>query len=205
MTAIPLRRPLPSASCDRPGRQREGAPGAWSAERVRGRQRLPPLLGLAPGGVFHAIAVAGNAVRSYRTISPLPPDRSPGRARRCIFCGTVPGVAPAGRYPAPYLHGARTFLSPSCGERPSGRLAKDDVGNGASIVKARGWCRRRPGRLGLRNCGEPDRSGELGFDVAGKERINQRGRVPGSCSDCRWTGHIGQDERVVRGVGRGDH
>ena len=29
---------------------------------------------------------------------------------RFAFCGTVPGVAPAGRYPAPYLHGARTFL-----------------------------------------------------------------------------------------------
>jgi hypothetical protein len=29
---------------------------------------------------------------------------------RFVFCGTVPGVAPAGRYPAPYVHGARTFL-----------------------------------------------------------------------------------------------
>jgi hypothetical protein len=32
--------------------------------------------------------------------------------RRCTFCGTFPGVAPAGRYPAPYLRGARTFLPP---------------------------------------------------------------------------------------------
>jgi hypothetical protein len=36
---------------------------------------LPPrgpssLLGLAPGGVYRAIAVAGDAVRSYRTLSP---------------------------------------------------------------------------------------------------------------------------------------
>ena len=38
------------------------------------------------------------------------PDR-PERAWRYVFCGTVPGVAPAGRYPAPYLRGARTFLS----------------------------------------------------------------------------------------------
>ena len=30
------------------------------------------LFGLAPGGVFPAIPVAGNAVRSYRTFSPLP-------------------------------------------------------------------------------------------------------------------------------------
>src|SRR5579859_7900408 len=32
----------------------------------------PPLLGLAPGGVYHAASVAGRAVRSYRTLSPLP-------------------------------------------------------------------------------------------------------------------------------------
>ena len=33
-----------------------------------------------------------------------------GSARWSALCGTVPGVAPAGRYPAPSLHGARTFL-----------------------------------------------------------------------------------------------
>jgi hypothetical protein len=85
---------------------------------------LPLLLGLAPGGVFPAAAVAGGAVRSYRTVSPLPPARCSGTDRRCTFCGTFPGVAPAGRYPAPYLRGARTFLPPpKGGERPSGRLA----------------------------------------------------------------------------------
>lgn len=30
--------------------------------------------------------------------------------RRFAFCGTFPRVAPAGRYPAPCFHGARTFL-----------------------------------------------------------------------------------------------
>jgi len=34
--------------------------------------------------------------------------RSAGR--RFAFCGTFPGVAPAGRYPAPCSRGARTFL-----------------------------------------------------------------------------------------------
>jgi hypothetical protein len=33
--------------------------------------------------------------------------------KRFVLCGTVPGVAPAGCYPAPYVDGARTFLS--CG------------------------------------------------------------------------------------------
>ena len=31
-----------------------------------------PLFGLAPGGVYHATSVTRSAVRSYRTLSPLP-------------------------------------------------------------------------------------------------------------------------------------
>src|ERR1700749_4212334 len=35
----------------------------------------------------------------------------PFRAReRFVLCGISPGVAPAGRYPAPHVDGARTFL-----------------------------------------------------------------------------------------------
>ena len=30
--------------------------------------------------------------------------------RQSLLCGAFPGVAPAGRYPAPFLHGVRTFL-----------------------------------------------------------------------------------------------
>src|SRR6266699_1433325 len=30
--------------------------------------------------------------------------------KRFVLCGTVPGVTPAGCYPAPYVDGARTFL-----------------------------------------------------------------------------------------------
>ncbi len=32
---------------------------------------MPPLFGLAPGGVCRAATVASGAVRSYRTVSPL--------------------------------------------------------------------------------------------------------------------------------------
>src|SRR5690348_5088045 len=97
---IPLGRPLPSASCDRPERRREGSPGIPQAGC------LPLLLGLAPGGVFPAAAVAGGAVRSYRTVSPLPPADIPdgpavyflwhfpwGRPRRALP-GTVPPWSP---------------------------------------------------------------------------------------------------------------
>ena len=47
--------------------------------RAAARKRLiaetiaPPLFDLAPGGVYLADAVTGGAVRSYRTLSPLPP------------------------------------------------------------------------------------------------------------------------------------
>src|ERR1700723_2854645 len=71
---------------------------------------LPSLFGLAPGVVCHAGSVAGPAVRSYLTFSPLLPLPF-GTGKRFVLCGTVPGVAPAGCYPAPYVDGARTFLS----------------------------------------------------------------------------------------------
>src|SRR5665213_3756531 len=67
---------------------------------------LPSLFGFAPGVVCHAVSVAGPAVRSYRTFSPLLLPKK----KRFVLCGTFPGVAPAGRYPAPYVDGARTFL-----------------------------------------------------------------------------------------------
>lgn len=54
-----------------------------------------PLFGLAPSGVCPATSVARSAVRSYRTISPLP--RPEGRWRY-IFCGTFRRLAPPRRY-----------------------------------------------------------------------------------------------------------
>ena len=70
--AIHLGRSLPNASRDRPERRR-GRPARQRPQVVIRGRRLPLLLGLAPGGVCPAAAVAGGAVRSYRTISPLPP------------------------------------------------------------------------------------------------------------------------------------
>src|SRR5579863_5088435 len=110
--AIHLGRKLPCASRDRPGR-RLGSPPGRDAFRRRG---LPSLLGLAPGGVCPAAAVTGGAVRSYRTISPLPASRSREKPAVC-FCGTFPEVALAGRYPAPCSRGARTFLPPTVAGR----------------------------------------------------------------------------------------
>jgi len=45
---------------------------AGSGHRSRGFRPAPSLFGLAPGGVCRAADVAAGAVRSYRTLSPLP-------------------------------------------------------------------------------------------------------------------------------------
>ena len=92
----------------------------------------PPLFGFAPGGVCRAVSVAGHAVRSYRTLSPLP--RHTQRPRRSALCGTFPeicpacaGTTPAGCYPAPYIHGARTFLHGSLSAIAAAAVRPTDI------------------------------------------------------------------------------
>ena len=89
---IPLGRALPRGSSDL---TREDSAGP-AAQRSRD---APPLFGLAPGGVCRAALVTESAVRSYRTVSPLP--YSVARARRSLLCGTFLRVTSTGRYPAP--------------------------------------------------------------------------------------------------------
>lgn len=80
--------------------------------------RATSLFGVAPGGACLASPVASPAVGSYPTVSPLPSlvrrtDAYASFARetgRSLLCGAFPRVTPAGRYPAPLLHGVRTFL-----------------------------------------------------------------------------------------------
>ena len=71
------------------------------------RASSPLLFGLAPRGVFRALAIASEAVGSYPTFSPLPTVRAlrdvsqvlPARChraalrRRFIFCGTIRSFA----------------------------------------------------------------------------------------------------------------
>ena len=59
MAVIHLDRPLLAGSSDLPG-------------SITGRAAPPPLFGLAPRGVCPAGEITPAAVRSYRTISPLP-------------------------------------------------------------------------------------------------------------------------------------
>src|SRR6516225_9469335 len=66
-TAIPLGRPSPGASSNQPERQ-----GQRTRPSGAVRRRAWLLFGFAPGGACHAADVAARAVRSYRTLSPLP-------------------------------------------------------------------------------------------------------------------------------------
>src|SRR5215470_3887604 len=117
---------------------------AGSGHRSRNRLRdlAPSLFGLAPGGVCHAADVAADAVRSYRTFSPLP-QLIRNAPRRFVFCGTVPetGSPLARRQVPPDVIRHRTSMEPglsspatfrSLPERPSGRLTPS------------GWGRSRP-------------------------------------------------------------
>jgi len=96
-------------------RDQAADPGLW-ARKPWARTPARPLFGIAPGGACHAGAVASPPVGSYPTFSPLPPTWSGVSLRyrrwRSVLCGAFPRVAPAGRYPAPFFCGVRTFLAP---------------------------------------------------------------------------------------------
>ena len=68
VTAIPLGRSLPTASSNQPGRRPGDGPGA---NQFPGGL-VSSLFGFAPGGACRAARVTASAVRSYRTLSPLP-------------------------------------------------------------------------------------------------------------------------------------
>jgi hypothetical protein len=75
-----------------------------------------PLFGLAPGGVCPAADVTTYAVRSYRTISPLPAQRP-----AVYFLWHFPWAHAPQELPGTLPNGARTFLQ-GCPQRLSGRL-----------------------------------------------------------------------------------
>jgi len=90
--------------------------------RPLGPARLSPLCGLAPGGVCPAAAVTGGAVRSYRTLSPLPRNR-----------GGLLSVALSLGLPPPDVIRRRVSMEPGLSsaraQRPSGRLAMPRYGH----------------------------------------------------------------------------
>jgi hypothetical protein len=99
---------------------------------------LPLLLGLAPGGVFPAAAVAGGAVRSYRTVSPLPPVRRAGAGLAVYFLWHCPWGRPRRALPGTVPPWSPDFPLPAPGgERPSGRLADKDLVSTTDLSNSR--------------------------------------------------------------------
>ena len=133
---IPLGRPLPDASRDLPG-------------RLRRKRRLPaPVSSGRPAGHPYAVLLPVGfalppplpAARCALTAPFHPCRRGTGlrwrRGRRSALCGTFPGVAPAGHYPAPCFRGARTFLEPAVADeaaviQPSGEGTSREAGWGS--------------------------------------------------------------------------
>ena len=135
VTAIPLGRRLPGVSSNLPGRQ---DPDRSRSSCVRTASRRPYSV-LLPVGF--ALPLASPPVRCALT-APFHPYRGQRNTpRRYVFCGTFPGFAPAGCYPAPLVRGARTFLSGNLSvppERPSDRLTRIGMGMPGAPVKSRG-------------------------------------------------------------------
>ncbi len=84
--------------CPRPSGCQPGPSGAEDAPACAARS----LFGIAPGGACRAASVASRAVRSYRTVSPLPPQaeavsslwRCPWGCPRRALPGTVSSWSP---------------------------------------------------------------------------------------------------------------
>ena len=89
--------------------------------------RRPPLFGLAPGGVCPAAPVARGAVRSCRTVSPLPVGdaRSWRRARAVCFLWHCPWGRPRRPLTGTVFPWSPDFPPPQVvRQRPSSRLAR---------------------------------------------------------------------------------
>ena len=101
---IPLGRALLRGSSNQPGRLSQSQPC------ISYPMHAIPIRSCSRWGLPCRRCCQRNAVRSYRTLS-LSPGRNRGRP---AFCGTFPNSMQkhetAGRYPAPLLCGARTFL-----------------------------------------------------------------------------------------------
>src|SRR5215218_7972605 len=82
----------------------------------------------------------------------------PKTAGRFAFCGTIPGVTPAGRYPAPCFHGARTLLP----ERQLGAAARPADPRDVVPGRGRRQVRRTPSRADIATWRESVHLGDIG-------------------------------------------
>jgi hypothetical protein len=171
-----------------------------AAARRCARQRgiaprcLPLLFGLAPGGVFLAAAVTGGAVRSYRTVSPLPPA-----AGYPSGLGGVLSVALSLGSPPPGVTRHRTSVEPGLSSPRAARRAAVLPSGNPTFGQHHGFCQRSDDQVS-RVRGDANCCSELLFDVAAEQRVDQPSGGAGAGVDGRRTCHIGRDKGVVGGV-----
>ena len=124
-----------------------------------GRPSSASLFGLAPCGVLPAICLTADAVRSYRTFSPLPAIGGSRRTRpTCVgrvfsdpapravyFLCHCPSSYPDRALPGALPCGVRTFLPGFHQQRSSGRLRRRMTEKGSSQARRRAivWVMRR--------------------------------------------------------------
>ena len=102
-------------------------------------QAVPFLFGLAPGGVCRAASVAGSAVRSYRTVSPLP--RLNATRRGGLFSVALSLGAPRRAFPPDVIRHRSSMepglSSPAAFRHWHGAAVRptDGLSNGADTAK----------------------------------------------------------------------
>ena len=135
VTAIPLGRRSPGASSNQPGRP---DPDKIPAPMLAHEGRTAPIRFCSRWGLpCRRRCRRRGALLPHRFTLTAPARR---QKRRSVLCGTIPGFAPAGRYPAPLVHGARTFLPGNLSvspERPSSRLTCARDGGGGAARQGR--------------------------------------------------------------------
>src|SRR5271166_723250 len=127
MAGILPRRDGHSSGTPVAGRLKQPTRATRPTDRASRGTRASLLFGFAPGGACRAADVAAGAVRSYRTLSPLPRRTLLGRVRAVCFLWRYPW----GR-PRRTLSGAASVWSPDFPplrekRRPSGRLAQKGI------------------------------------------------------------------------------
>jgi hypothetical protein len=144
-TAIPLGDRLLGPSGNLPGRRRGSTPGVAPCR---------PYSVLLPVGFAVPLPLP---VARWALTPPFHPCR--GMPRRSLLCGTVPGVAPAGRYPAPCFRGARTFLPRALSGDAAAAVRPAD---GRQVRQSRRSV-KAPGSVSPQICGPSARRGRLNW------------------------------------------
>ena len=143
---------------------------------------------LSTRGPYSALLRVGLAVPvllpgpRWALTPPFHPHRGSGPAslagearppRQTLLCGAFPGVAPAGRYPAPFLHGVRTFLETKA-PRSSSPPREPGHTREAAADQALTGAAARSGQTGTRSRGDGGGSLRRGYLDQSERQARQR-------------------------------